>query len=214
VFTLFFGVIFQTPSEGIPRSVFIFAGIITWLLFAEAFSSASNSLLKDRHIFEKLYFPRLIIPLSSVASPILDFAFGLATLIIMMAINGVPLVASMPLVLLFAFLAILLALSVGIWSSALNLQFTDFRHLTPLVILVWFYATPIFYPVSVIPERWQPIYRMNPMVSVVEGLRWALFGTSAPDPFYFLISFLLFVLLMIAGLAYFIYFESTFAENL
>ena len=122
VFTLFFGVIFQTPSEGIPRSVFIFAGVITWLLFAEAFASASNSLLKDRHIFEKLYFPRLIIPLSSVASPVVDFTFGLATLVIMMAINGVPLVASTPLVLLFAFLAILLALSVGIWSSALNLQ--------------------------------------------------------------------------------------------
>lgn len=214
VFTLFFGVIFSTPSEDVPRPVFIFAGILTWLLFSEVFSSASASLLKDRHIFEKLYFPRLLVPLSSVASGLTDFGFGLVALLVMMAIYRVPLFGSIVLVVAFGLLAVFLALSVGIWFSALNLQFTDFRHITPLFIQVWFFATPIFYPASLIPEAWQPLYRMNPMVGVVESVRWAIFHSQPPEFGALLLSMLPFALIMAGGLLYFGYFESTFAENL
>jgi lipopolysaccharide transport system permease protein len=214
VFTLFFGVIFATPSEGIPRPVFIFVGILTWLLFAEAFGSASTSLLKDRHILEKLYFPRLVIPLSSVASALTDFGFGLMALFVMMAIYRVQIFASMILVFAIALLVVLLALSAGIWFSALNLQFTDFRHITPLLVQLWFFATPIFYPANLIPERWQLLYRLNPMVTIVESMRWAILHSTPPDVTILLLSLLPFGILMLGGLLYFGYFESTFAENL
>jgi lipopolysaccharide transport system permease protein len=214
VFTLFFGVIFSTPSEDVPRPVFIFAGVLTWLLFSEVFSSASASLLKDRHIFEKLYFPRLLVPLSSAASGLTDFGFGLVALLVMMAIYRVPLFGSIVLVVAFGLLAVFLALSAGIWFSALNLQFTDFRHITPLFIQLWFFATPIFYPASLIPEAWQSLYRLNPMVGVVESVRWAIFHGQPPEFGPLLLSMVPFALIMAGGLLYFGYFESTFAENL
>ena len=117
-------------------------------------------------------------------------------------------------VLEFGLLAVFLALSVGIWFSALNLQFTDFRHIAPLFIQLWFFATPIFYPASLIPEAWQPLYRMNPMVGVVESVRWAIFHSQPPELGALLLSLLPFALIMAGGLLYFGYFESTFAENL
>jgi lipopolysaccharide transport system permease protein len=214
VFTLFFGIIFATPSEGISRPVFIFAGLITWLLFSQTVSSASNSLLKDRYIFEKLYFPRLILPASAVISDLVDFAFGYVALLVMMLAFGVPLLASNILALCWALGTVLLALSVGVWLAALNLQFTDFRHITPLLLQLWFYSTPIFYPVSLIPEQWQFIYRMNPMVGIVEGIRSAMFHTEPPHPGGFIVSLLPFVILLVTGILYFNYHESTFAENL
>jgi lipopolysaccharide transport system permease protein len=214
VFTLFFGVIFATPSAGVARPVFIFAGLITWILFSESMDSVSNSLLKDRHIFEKLYFPRLIIPFSSVVSNLLDFAFAFIALLVMMIGFGVPLLASSLLSLFWALVAVLIALSVGIWLAALNLQYSDFRHITPLLLQLWFYSTPIFYPVSAIPEQWQPLYRLNPMVGVVEGMRWAMFNTEPPSILSILLSLIPVTIFLITGILYFLHHESTFAENL
>lgn len=214
VFTLFFGIIFGTPSAGVPRPVFIFSGVLTWILLAEMVSSASNSLIKDRHILEKLYFPRLILPISSTLSPLADFIFGLLALVVMMLVYGQPLRATALLLPAFVALVWFLSISVSVWLSGLNLQFTDFRHITPLLIQVWFYSTPIFYPVTAIPEAWRPLYRANPMVSIVEGVRWCLFGTPPLEPNFLALSLAPFVLLFLAGAMYFSRYESTFAENL
>jgi lipopolysaccharide transport system permease protein len=214
VFTLFFGIIFATPSSGVPRPVFIFSGVLLWVFLAETVSSASNSLLKDRHILEKLYFPRVILPLAALVSPLVDYAFGLLALAVMMIFYGVPFIWTALLVPVFVALVLFLATAVGVWFSALNLQFTDFRHITPLVIQVWFYSTPIFYPVSVIPDAWQAYYRANPMVGIVEGMRWALFGTEPPNVRTMVMALLPFLLVLLGGVFYFSRHESSFAENL
>jgi lipopolysaccharide transport system permease protein len=214
VFTLFFGIIFGTPSAGVPRPVFIFAGVVTWVLFSEMLSSASNSLLKDRSLLEKLYFPRLVLPISATISPLVDYLFGLLALAIMMLAYGQRLRFSMLFLPFYVALVWLLALALGIWLSGLNLQFTDFRHITPLMIQIWFYTTPIFYPVDAIPESWRPLYRANPMVGIIEGIRWCLFGTAPPDPGELMLSLVPFLVLFVAGAMYFSRYESVFAENL
>ena len=203
VFTLFFGLIFATPSEGVPRPVFIFSGVLTWLFFAEAFNSASASLQKDKHLLSKLFFPRIIIPLSSVLTPLVDYGLGLVALLVMMLGYGLALRPTILLLPVFAALILYTAFCIGIWLAPLNIQFTDFRHLTPLIIQVWFYSTPIFYPVSLIPQKWQWVYRLNPMVGIVEGVRWAVFGTSAPDPGSFFLAFIPMTLILVAGAFYF-----------
>lgn len=212
VFTLFFGVIFATPSEGIPRPVFIFAGVLTWIFFAEALSSASNSLRKERHMLAKLFFPRIIIPLSSLLTPLVDYGLGLLALAVMMFGYGLPIRATVLLIPVFATLVLLVALSFGVWLSPLNVQYTDFHHITPLLIQIWFYATAIFYPVNLIPESWRWLYRLNPMVGIVEGMRWAMFGTTPPDGGSFLLAFLPVLLVLFSGAFYFARVESKLPE--
>ncbi len=203
VFTLFFGIIFATPSEGIPRPVFIFAGVLTWIFFAEALSSASYSLRKEKHLLAKLFFPRIILPISSLLTPLVDYGLGLLALAVMTLGYGLPIRPTVLLIPVFAALVLYIALSVGIWLSPLNVQYTDFHHLTPLLIQTWFYATSIFYPVDLIPQSWQWLYRMNPMVGIVEGVRWAVFGTAPPDWGEFLLPFIPVTLLLLAGAVYF-----------
>jgi lipopolysaccharide transport system permease protein len=212
VFTLFFGVIFATPSEGIPRPVFIFSGVLTWLFFSEAFNSASASLRKDKHLLAKLFFPRIIIPLSSVLTPLVDYGLGLVALIVMELGYGLPIRPTILLIPVFAALILYIALCVGIWLAPLNIQFTDFRHLTPLIIQVWFYSTPIFYPVSLIQQKWQWVYRLNPMVGIVEGVRWAVFGTSAPALGSFLLAFVPMTIILVVGAFYFTRAEPSLPE--
>lgn len=212
VFTLFFGVIFATPSEGIPRPVFIFSGVLTWLFFSEAFNSASASLQKDKHLLAKLFFPRIIIPLSSVLTPLVDYGLGLVALLVMELGYGLPVRPTILLIPVFAALILYIALCVGLWLAPLNIQFTDFRHLTPLIIQVWFYSTPIFYPVSLIPQKWQWVYRLNPMVGIVEGVRWAVFGTSAPALGSFLLAFVPMTIILVVGAFYFTRAEPSLPE--
>lgn len=212
VFTLFFGVIFATPSEGIPRPVFIFSGVLTWLFFAEAFNSASSSLEKDKSLLLKLFFPRIVIPLSSLLTPLVDYGLGLLALAVMILGYGLPLRPTILWLPVFAGLVMYVAFCVGIWLSTLNVQYTDFRHITPLVAQVWFYATPIFYPVSLIPERWQWIYRLNPMVGIVEGVRWCVFGTTPPDPVSFLLALVPMTAILVVGSVYFTRVESKLPE--
>ena len=212
VFTLFFGIIFATPSEGIPRPVFIFAGVLTWIFFAEALSSASYSLRKEKHLLAKLFFPRIILPLSSLLTPLVDYGLGLLALAVMTIGYGLPIRPTVLLIPVFAVLVLYIALSVGIWLSPLNVQYTDFHHLTPLLIQTWFYATSIFYPVDLIPQSWQWLYRMNPMVGIVEGVRWAVFGTAPPDLGGFLLPFLPVTLILLGGAVYFTRVESKLPE--
>ena len=178
LFSLIFGRFAGLPSDGVPYPIFTFTALIPWGLFAYALTQSSTSLVADRNLITKIYFPRLVIPLSSVLSGLLDFAISLLVLFAMMLIFQVPIswrVLTLP---LFVILAILSAVSVGLWLSALNVQYRDVRYTLTFLTQVWFFATPVAYSLSIVPEQWRWLYSLNPMVGVVEGFRWALLGTD------------------------------------
>ena len=203
-FTVFFGTLFSVPTEGVPRPAFIFAGILMWRFFAQALTRASNGLRKERNLLAKLYFPRLIIPVSSVVTEWVDLALGLIALLIMVTAFGLPIRTTFLLLPGFALLAGFVALSVGVWFAPLAMQYDDFQHILPLLTQVWFWASAIFYPVSVIPDQWRAIYRLNPMVGIIEGVRWSLFESSPPpDVVTLAISLTFFGVLLVAGVVRF-----------
>jgi lipopolysaccharide transport system permease protein len=212
IFTLVFGTLAKIPSDGLPYPVFTFVALLPWQLFAYALTSSSNSVVASQNLITKIYFPRLIIPLSSVLSGMVDFAIAFVVLIGLLAWYGiVPGLAifTLPLFVVFATLA---ALAVGLWLSALNVEFRDVRHVIPFLVQVWMFATPIAYPASLVPERWRAVYAMNPMVGVVEGFRWALLGTGHLDRAALAVSFVMVVGLLITGAYYFRRVETTLAD--
>ncbi|MBP1702291.1 MAG: type transporter, partial [Chloroflexi bacterium] len=174
LFTLIFGYFLELPSGGVPYPVFTLTALLPWQLFAYALNHSSQSLVEDRNLITKIYFPRLIIPFSSVSAGLLDFAIGLIFLLVMMLVYRVPLtwqVLALPGLVAYAVLA---ALSVGLWLSALNVQYRDVRYTLPFLTQFWMYATPIAYSAAIIPEGWRWLACLNPMTGVVEGFRWAL----------------------------------------
>jgi lipopolysaccharide transport system permease protein len=211
VFTLFFGNLAQVPSEGIPYPLFSFAGLLPWTLFAEGLTRSTTSMVSNANIMTKVYFPRLIMPLSGILSPLVDFAIAFVILIIMMAYYGfVPTIA---IVLLPAFilLAVLTSFAVGLWLSALNVKYRDFQYTLPFLIQLWLFVSPVVYPASMVPQQWQFLYALNPMSGVIEGFRWALFGTNPPQGMIF-ISACVVVVLLVGGLFYFKRMEQYFAD--
>jgi lipopolysaccharide transport system permease protein len=212
VFSLFFGKLAKMPSDGIPYPLFSYAALVPWAFFANGLSQASNSLVGSSHLITKVYFPRLVVPISSVISGILDFALAFIVLLGMTLYYGIiPTfnVIWLPFLLLLAFVT---ALGVGMWFSALNVQFRDVRYVLPFLTQFWMFATPIVYPSSLLPEPWRTVYGLNPMVGVVEGFRWALLGTqTAPGPIV-IVSSLAAVVILIGGAFYFRRMEKTFAD--
>ena len=212
VFSLFFGKLAKMPSDGIPYPLFSFAALVPWSFFANGLSQASNSLVGSAHLITKVYFPRLSIPLSSVISGIIDFVLSFVVLLGIMAYYGTfPTwnVIWLPFLLL---LALVTALGVGMWFSALNVQFRDVRYVLPFLTQAWLFATPIVYPSSLLSEPWRTLYGINPMVGVVEGFRWALLGArTAPGPM-IIVSSLAAVFILIGGAFYFRKMEKTFAD--
>lgn len=212
VFSLFFGKLAKMPSDGIPYPLFAYAALVPWSFFANGLSQSSNSLVGSSHLITKVYFPRLVVPISSVISGIVDFVLAFVVLLAMMLYFGIlPTVHViwLPFLLLLAFVT---ALGVGMWFSALNVQFRDVRYVLPFVTQFWLFATPIVYPSSLLPEPWRTVYGLNPMVGVVEGFRWALLGAqTAPGPMVIVSSFASLVIL-IGGAFYFKRMEKTFAD--
>lgn len=212
VFSLFFGKLAKVPSDGIPYPIFSFAALVPWTFFAQGLTNSSNSLVGSANLITKVYFPRMIIPLASVVSGILDFVIAFAVLIGMMFFYGIyPTINIiwLPFLLLLAFIT---ALGVGIWLSALNVEYRDVRYVVPFLVQIWLFATPIAYPGSLLPEPWRTAYGINPMVGVVEGFRWALLRTdTAPGPI-IIVSSVVAVLIFIAGSLYFHRMEKTFAD--
>jgi len=211
VFTIFFGGLAKIPSESIPYPLFSFAALIPWTLFSEGLTRSTTSMVGNANIMTKVYFPRLLMPVSGILSPLVDFAIAFVILILMMAYYGfVPTIA---IVLLPAFilLAIMTSLSVGLWFSALNVKYRDFQYTIPFLIQLWLFASPVVYPASMLPESWQFIYALNPMVGVIEGFRWALLGTNPPGAM-ILVSASVVVLLLVGGLFYFKKMEQHFAD--
>jgi lipopolysaccharide transport system permease protein len=211
VFTLFFGNLANVPSDGIPYPLFSFAALIPWTLFAEGLTRSTTSMVSNANIMTKVYFPRLIMPMSGILSPLVDFAIAFIILIIMMAYYGfVPTIAIVFLP-AFIFLALMTSLAVGLWLSALNVKYRDFQYTIPFLIQIWLFASPVVYPASMVPPPWQFIYALNPMVGVIEGFRWALLGTNPPGAMV-LVSVGMVVLLLIGGLFSFKRMEQYFAD--
>jgi lipopolysaccharide transport system permease protein len=212
VFSIFFGKLAKMPSDGIPYPLFAYAALVPWGFFANGLSQASNSLVGSAHLITKVYFPRLVVPISSVISGIVDFGLAFAVLLGMMLYFGIfPTinVIWLPFLLLLAFVT---ALGVGMWLSALNVEFRDVRYVIPFLTQFWMFATPIVYPSSLLSEPWRTIYGLNPMVGVVEGFRWALLGTqTAPGPIV-IVSSLASLAILIGGAFYFRKMEKTFAD--
>jgi len=212
IFTVIFGILLQTPSQGLPYPLFALSALLPWQLFASALQRSSVSLVGNANLITKIYFPRLAIPLATVFAALVDFLVSFVVLIgVMVYYRHSPGLNALWLPLII-FLALLTALAVGLWLSALNVQYRDVQHMVPFIIQVWMYASPIVYPIETIPEGiWRLLYGLNPMVGVIQGFRWALLGGDAPD-ITMLISGGVVILLLVGGLYYFRRMEKTFAD--
>lgn len=213
VFSLFFGKLARMPSDGIPYPVFSYAALVPWTFFANGLNQSSNSLVGSSHLITKVYFPRLTIPIATVLSGAVDFALAFLVLLVMMVYYGMMPTINVLLLPLFLLQALVTSLGVGLWLSALNVEFRDVRYVVPFLVQLWLFATPIAYPSSLLSEPWRTVYALNPMVGVVEGFRWALLGTTstATAPLLIASSFTA-ILLLISGAFYFRRMEKTFAD--
>ena len=212
VFSFFFGRLAKMPSDGLPYPVFSYAAMVPWMFFANGMSQASSKLVGSGDLIKKVYFPRLVIPVAAVCSGAVDFLLAFLVLLGMMIFYGIlPNLAVLWLPMFFL-LALVTALGAGLWLSALNIQFRDVQYVVPFLIQVWLFATPIAYPTSIVPVSWRPLYGLNPMVSVVEGFRWALLGSSTAPGLVVGASTLAALILLITGAFYFRRMESTFAD--
>jgi len=212
VFSLFFGRLAKVPSDNIPYPIFSFAALVPWTFFASGLSQSSNSLVGSANLITKVYFPRLTIPLASVLSGVVDFALAFVVLLGMMLFYRMAPTINILWLPLFLMLALITSLGVGLWLSALNVEYRDVRYVVPFITQFWLFVTPIAYPSSLLHEPWRTIYGLNPMVGVVEGFRWALLGTkTAPGPI-IAVSSTAAMIILITGAFYFRRMEKTFAD--
>lgn len=212
VFTIFFGNLAKVPSDGVPYPIFSFAALLPWQLFANALSNSSNSLVSNSALITKVYFPRIIMPLSSIISGLVDFLVAFLVLIGMMVYYGITPTSAVYTLPFFLLLALLTSFAVSLWLSALNVKYRDVKYTIPFLTQFWLFVTPIAYPSSLVPEKWKLVYGLNPMAGVVEGFRWALIGTSGLNWYVMSASVTIVVVLLIGGFIYFRYMEKTFAD--
>ena len=176
VFTVFLGRLAKVPSDGVPYPVFSYLGLLPWTYFANAVTRSGTSLVSNANLLSKVYFPRLLIPLSGTLSALVDFAVAFLILIVLMLVYSVPITASLLLVIPLTILTSVAATGVGMWLSALNVQYRDVQHAVPFLIQLWMFATPVVYPASVVPEKWRLLFALNPMAGVIEAYRAAALG--------------------------------------
>lgn len=211
-FSIFFGRLAKVPSDGLPYPIFAFSALLPWQLFAHALAQSSNSLVANEKLITKIFFPRLVIPLSAVLSGLIDFLIAFVILLVLMFYYGISPTSAFWSIPFFVLLAIATALAVGLWLSALNVQYRDVRHTVPFIIQFWFFVSPVAYPSSLVPGPWQSLYALNPMVGVIEGFRWALLGKIQEPGWELMISVAVITVLFIGGLYYFRRMEKTFAD--
>jgi len=212
VFSIFFGGLAKVPSDGVPYPIFSYAALLPWTLFSKALQDASRSLVSSAHIISKVYFPRLILPLSSTLAGLVDFLIAFVVLLVMMFLYGIRPTARLWLLPLLILLALITAIGVSLWLSALNVMYRDVGHMLPFLNQFWMYITPIAYSSSLVPEKWRFFYALNPMTGVVEGFRWALLGMEKSPSITLLISTVISLLVTISGLFYFRRMERKFAD--
>jgi lipopolysaccharide transport system permease protein len=212
IFSLFFGRLAKVPSDNVPYPLFSFAGLVAWTFFANGLTQASNSLVGSADLIKRVFFPRLVIPVSSVLSGFVDFLLAFMLLLGMMMYYRIAPTSNVVWLPAFSLLAFVTSLGVGLWLSALNVQYRDIRHTVPFLVQIWLFATPIAYPSSMLPEPWRTVFGINPMVGVIEGFRWALLGTDTGPGLLVLVSSGIALTLMISGAFYFRRMERTFAD--
>jgi len=212
VFSLFFGRLAKVPSDGIPYPVFAYCALLPWQLFAYALSESSNSVVANERLITRVYFPRLVIPIAGVLAGLVDFAIAFVVLIFLMLGYGITPTATIATLPLFVLLAIVTALAVGLWLSALNVQYRDVRYTIGFLTQIWLFLSPVAYPSSLVPARWRPLYGLNPMAGVVEGFRWALIGKTPAPGAMLAVSVMVVLLLLVGGLYYFRRMEKSFAD--
>jgi lipopolysaccharide transport system permease protein len=212
VFTMIFGNFAKIPSDGLPYPVFAFTALLPWNLFAGALNRCTLSLVGSANLITKVYFPRLIVPVSAIISGIIDFAIAFVFLLgLMLWFHIVPTWGAIALP-IFLLLTLITALAVGLWLSALDVRYRDVGHAIPFLIQIWMFLSPVAYPLSVVPEKWRLLYSLNPMVGVIEGFRWALLGKESPDFKVIAVSTAVVVALLLSGVVYFKRIERTFAD--
>jgi lipopolysaccharide transport system permease protein len=212
VFSLFFGRLASMPSDGVPYPIFSFAALVPWTLFAFGLTQSTNSIVGSQYLITKVYFPRIAIPLAAVLSGLVDFVLAFAVLLGMMAIFGITPSLRILWIPAFTLLALVSALGVGFWLSALNVEYRDVRYALPFLTQFWLFLTPIAYPSTLLSQPWRTIYAINPMAGVVEGFRWALLGTTTQPGAMFAVSSLASVLCLVSGAFYFQSMERRFAD--
>lgn len=212
VFTIIFGKFAKLPSDGIPYPIFTYCALLPWNYFARSLGDSSDSLVGSSHLITKVYFPRLVLPLSRVFAGLVDFSIGFVILIGLMFWYGISPTVGLLLLPLFLLIAMIAALGGGLWLTALNVKYRDVKFVVPFVIQFMMYASPVAYSTSIIPERWQWVYSLNPMVGVIEGFRWALLGRAVPNLSMLYLPMGIIFILLVSGLYYFKSMEKTFAD--
>ena len=212
LFTIFFGRLAGVPSEGAPYPLFAFAALLPWQYFATTLGNAANSLVNNSNLLSKVYFPRLLIPLTSLFPPAVDFLIAFIVLVGLMFYYRWPLTSNVIWLPAFLLLAMVATLGVGLWFAAMNVKYRDARHIVSVVVQFGMFVSPVAYPSRIVPMPWLNLYALNPMVGVIEGFRWALLGTGAAPLRLIAISSLAALAMLISGLYYFRYTEKTFAD--
>jgi lipopolysaccharide transport system permease protein len=213
LFTVFFGRLAKMPSEGLPYPVFYYTGLLTWLYFSASLTHATNTVVEHERVITKVYFPIMFLPFSAVLSGLVDFGIGFVLLLgMMLYYHLIPTIATF-LVPIFLLLAVMTALAVGLWLSALNAIYRDVRYVIPFLVQFWLFASPVVYPSTVVPAKWRWLYGLNPMAGVVEGFRWAVTGRGKAPGVLVLVSATTVLLLFLGGVVYFKKMESKIADT-
>lgn len=212
IFSVIFGGLAKFPSDGIPYPVFSFTALLPWGLFSRALSDASMSLVNNQQMVSKIYFPRIFLPTAVILSGLVDFGISFVMLIGLMFFYGITPTWTIIALPLFLLLAIMTAMAVGIWLAALNVRYRDVKYMTPFLVQVWLYTTPVAYSSSLFPEKWRLLLGLNPMAGVIDGFRWALLGQQTQISHLVYVSTIMVLLLFVSGLVYFQRTEQTFAD--
>ena len=212
IFTVIFSHFAKIPSDGLPYPVFAYTALLPWTYFAQAFNRVGGGLVGHASLITKVYFPRLIIPFAMATVPLVDFLISLVILAGLMFWYGIAPGVGILALPLFLLLALATALAVGLWLSPINVKYRDVAYTIPFVTQIWMYASPVVYPVSLVPEKWRFLYSLNPMAGVIEGFRWALLGKASPDFRLMAASSAIVFVLLLGGIVFFNRMERTFAD--
>jgi len=212
VFSVFFGKLAKVPSDGVPYPLFAYCGLLPWQLFSYAMTESSNSVVGNQQLITKVYFPRLVVPISAVISGLVDFSISFSLLLLMMPFYGVMPTARILVLPFFILFAIATALAIGLWLSALNVEYRDVRYTIPFLTQFWLLVTPVAYPSSLVPAKWRPLMGLNPIAGVVEGFRWAILGSHSSSGTLMIVSVVIVIALLFGGIVYFRRMETTFAD--
>jgi lipopolysaccharide transport system permease protein len=213
VFTLFFGRLAKLPSQGLPYPVFYFSALVPWIYFSTSLVSVTNIVVDNQRVITKVYFPRLILPVSAALSGLVDFCIGFVVLVIFTMSYGIRPGPSILLLPLFLVLAFLTVMGIGLWLSALNALYRDVRYLIPFIVQFWLLASPVAYPSSMVPERYRWLYGLNPMAGVIDGFRWALTGRGQAPSTVLIASTAMMIVAVFGGLIFFNRMEGSIADR-